>query len=129
MSSGMSFRWPRAAAGGSCRAGRRSGTRRPIVSRRSPASASLWRSKGSTGRGTWRCRSTSDALASHVADCERFLERVEGLALGNELLTDEARVAHVGDRGHHAPIVELLRAVDLVAPGNTARMEVGDVRP
>src|SRR5712691_389288 len=109
---------------------------------RGPTSAGPW---PLPGRGRWGRRDrprnrpgatpprarrvASSWLASarsHVAERDRLPERGEGIARGHELVGDVAGEAGVGDGRADRPPLQLLRLVELVAPGHAAGVVVAD---
>src|SRR5512146_445855 len=69
----------------------------------------------------------SQTTRSDVTDLVRLLHRGDRVALGDELLADEAGESGIGDRLHDSMVVQLLRLVDLVATGHATSVEMGDV--
>src|SRR4051812_27453003 len=74
-----------------------------------------------------RANSSEFSVMLDVADLERLLHGGERIALRHELLGDVAREPEVGDRFHHAAVVQLLRVIDLVASRHTAGVVMRDV--
>src|SRR2546426_3297172 len=68
-------------------------------------------------------------LCLDVAHRRGLAQRCERIAGGHELVRHEPRESAVGDRRHDGVPVQLLRAVQLVAAGHAAGVEVRDPIP
>ena len=86
------------------------------------------RKKGNNNDADLNGDDADEALAVHTSQISNAcLSDASGSRFGTNSCADESGEARVGDRLHHATVVQLLRVVDLGAAGHAAGVIVRDV--